>query len=297
MNLHQLNCFIAVAQHLNFTEASKRLHIAQSAVSHNIAELEKELDAKLFIRNPQFVTLTSAGEVFLKEAFQITSLAREAATKTKQVSLGQRGKLAVGFVFTPIVSPMVGSFKRFRENFPNIDVHYNSYDSVTMSRLLDSEELDIGFARLITLNHPKKKAWWPLYRDPLYVIVPGHHPIANESKIDLKMIKDEPIILMNREANPGMFDVVTQLCMNSGFTPQIIDNTNNQLATIMMVQIGMGIIILPGRFRRYVPDDLKLIPIDDEEAYHEIGVVINKHNSNPAVEFFLKELGVQTQKM
>lgn len=157
MNLHQLNCFIAVAQHLNFTEASKRLHIAQSAVSHNIAELEKELDVKLFNRTTQSVTLTSAGDVFLKEAFQITSMAVEAATKAKQVALGQRGKLTVGFVFTPIISSMVGSFKRFYENYPNIDVYYNSYDSITMSRLLDNEELDIGFARLITLNHPEKR--------------------------------------------------------------------------------------------------------------------------------------------
>ena len=293
MNLHQLNCFIAVAQHLNFTEASKRLYIAQSAVSHNIAELEKELDVKLFIRTTQFVTLTSAGELFLKEAFKITSLAREAATKTKQIALGQSGTLKVGFVFTPIINSMVASFRRFYKNYPNIDVYYNSYDSITMSRLLDNEELDIGFARLITLNHPEKKIWQPLYRDPLYIAVPTDHHLADSPKIDLEMIKNEPIILMNREVNPGMFDVVTQLCMNKGFTPRIIDYTNNLLATIMMAQIGMGIVILPGHFKSYVPDDLKLIPIDDENAYHVIGVVVNKHNSNPAVKFFLQELGVQ----
>ena len=293
MNLHQLNCFIAVAQHLNFTEASRRLHIAQSAVSHNIAELEKELAVKLFIRNTQLVTLTSAGEVFLKEAYNITSLAREAANKTKQIALGKSGKLIVGFVFTPIISSMVSSFKRFYENYPNIDVYYNSYDSITMSRLLDNGELDIAFARFITLNHPEKLFWQPLYRDPLYVVVPIDHPLANEKKIDLKMIKDDPIIMMSREVNPGMFDAVTQLCMNCGFTPRIIDYTNNLLATIMMAQIGMGVVILPGRFENYAPDDLKFIPIDDETAYHEIGVVVNKHNTNPAVKYFLEELGVQ----
>lgn len=107
------------------------------------------------------------------------------------------------------------------------------------------------------------------------------------------MIKDEPIILMNREANPGMFDVVTQLCMNSGFTPKVIDNTNNQMATIMMVQIGMGLIILPGCFNNCLPGDLRMVPIDDQTAFHEIGVAISKHNSNPAVKFYLEELGVQ----
>ena len=292
MNLHQLNCFIAVAQHLNFTEASRRLHIAQSAVSHNIAELEKELDVRLFNRNTQVVNLTSAGEVFLKEAFKITSLAREAATKTKQIALGQSGKLMVGFVFTPIISSMVNSFKRFYENYPNIDVYYNSYDSITMSRLLDCEALDIGFARHITLNRPEKLFWQPLYHDPLYVAVPVSHHLAEEEKIDLKMIKDMPIIMMNREANPGMYDVVTQLCMNNGFTPRILDYTNNLLATIMMAQIGMGVVILPGRFRSCVPEDLKLIPIDDENAVHVIGVVVNKQNPNPAVKYFLEELGV-----
>lgn len=293
MNLHHLNCFIAVAQYLNFTEAAKRLYIAQSAVSHNIAELEKELNVKLFIRNKQSVILTSAGEVFLKEAFKITSLAREAACKTKELISGASGRLTIGFVFTPIIECMVDHFKNFYKNYPNIDVYYYSYDSITISRMLDNDELDIGFARLITLNNIDKKIWKPLYRDPLYIAVPAEHPLSKESKINLKMVSDEPFILMNREANPGMFDSVTQLCMNRGFTPRIIDYTNDLMATILMAQIGMGLIILPGHFSHCVPDDLVLIPIDDEDAYHEIGVVWNKQNANPAVELFLKELEIE----
>lgn len=202
MNLHYLNCFISVAQHLNFTEAAKHLYIAQSAVSYNVAELEKELNVKLFIRNTQFVSLTSAGKTLLKDAFKITSLAREAATNTQRIALGESGVLKIGFVFTPIINGMVNDFKKFFKKYPNISVHYNSYDSTTISRLLDNEELDIGFARLITLNRKDKKIWQPLYRDPLYIGVPTHHHLADNLKINLKQIKNESIILMKREVNP-----------------------------------------------------------------------------------------------
>ncbi|MCL6478931.1 MAG: LysR family transcriptional regulator [Peptococcaceae bacterium] len=292
MNLRNLECFIAVAQYLNFTKAAQHLYIAQSAVSHNIAELEKEINVKLFIRNKQSITLTGAGEVFLEEALKITSLVREAVTKTQKLSSGLSGKLSVGYIFVPIINCMISRFKTFFEKYPNIDVYYNSYDSITMSRLLDNNELDIGFARLITISNRDKKYWQPLYRDPLYIVAPIHHHLANEPKINLKMISNEPLILMKRKVNPGMFDSVNQLCMSNGFTPKIIEYANDIMTQIMMAQIGKGLIIMPGCFKSYVPDDLRFIPIDDETAYHEIGVVWNKQNANPAVELFLKEIGV-----
>ena len=155
MKLHYLECFIAVAQYLNFTQAAKNLYIAQSAVSHNISELEKELDVKLLLRDKQSVMLTGAGEIFLKEALKITSMTRKAASKTKKIKSGMMGRLHVGFTFVPIINYLVDGFKEFSKKFPDVDIDYNSYDSITMSKMLDSNELDIGFARLITIGKKK----------------------------------------------------------------------------------------------------------------------------------------------
>jgi DNA-binding transcriptional LysR family regulator len=65
---------------------------------HHIAELGNGAGCQAVHPTTQFVTLTNAGEAFLTEAFKITSLSREAATKTRQIALGQSGSLKVGFV-------------------------------------------------------------------------------------------------------------------------------------------------------------------------------------------------------
>lgn len=295
MELHQLECFIAVAQNLNFTEAARQLHIVQSAVSHNIAELEKELDVKLFVRKKHAIELTSAGEYLLKESFNITSQTREASILTKKLGMGIAGKICIGYVFEPIVECMIDSFKKFYVTYPNVKVNYNSYDSITISRMLDNFELDIAFARIITVNNLEKKHWIPLYTDPLYVVVSGDNPLSKFRSIDTGMLKDHAIILMNRSVNPGMFDMVIQFCMNNGFTPRIIDTANDLITPVMMAEIGQGVVILPGQFKRCVPDNLLFIPLNNKSACHEISVVWHKDNPNPAMKLFLKQLGINSQ--
>ena len=113
MKFHYLECFIAVAQYLNFTEAAKHLYIAQSAVSHNISELEKELDIRLLYRDKQTVMLTGAGEIFLKEALKITSMTREATSRTQKIKAGTTGRLNVGFTFVKIIDYLVDELKEF----------------------------------------------------------------------------------------------------------------------------------------------------------------------------------------
>ena len=68
MELRHLRYFIAVASNLNFSEASRRLHVAQAAISQTILDLEDELGVKLLSRNRHSVQLTAAGNVFFAEA-------------------------------------------------------------------------------------------------------------------------------------------------------------------------------------------------------------------------------------
>ena len=143
---------------------------------------------------------------------------------------------------------------------------------------------------LLPLVKKNKKNWQPLYRDQLHLVFPAGHPKAEKKKISFSEVCDEIFMLMKREINPGMFDCVSQLCINSGFTQKIIDQANDLSTQILLCRLGKGIIVLPGCFLNSLPDDLKPVPIEDESAYHEIGAVWSKDNYNPAVLIFLKEL-------
>jgi DNA-binding transcriptional LysR family regulator len=88
MELRHLRYFVGVAHHLNYSEASRRLHVAQPAISQTILDLEEELGVKLLLRTKRTVQLTRAGSAFLHEAEQI--LTRAARRKRGDGQFGHR---------------------------------------------------------------------------------------------------------------------------------------------------------------------------------------------------------------
>ena len=103
MDIRLLSYFIAVAEELNFTEASKRLYITQSALSHNISELEKSLGVKLFERTTRSVRLTPAGVYFYKNAKEIDDKLQMLLKGMEKFQEGVHGEIRVGYLFWPYV--------------------------------------------------------------------------------------------------------------------------------------------------------------------------------------------------
>ncbi|MDR2295635.1 MAG: LysR family transcriptional regulator [Clostridiales Family XIII bacterium] len=291
MEMRQIHCFITVAERLSFTDAAKKLHIVQSAVSHNIAELEKELQTKLFVRNKQSITLTPQGLALLDDAYRIVAMERDAVTRVLHMARGIVGDLKLGYVFVPVIHPMMDKFKNFSKKYPQIYVSYNSYTDIHIARQVENGDLDIGFAREATVNRDRAH-WRPLYGDALKIVVHREHPLAGLGCTDLERFRKEPLILMNRRSNPGLYDMSMHLYAIAGFTPRVIDDINDERTVNMLVEIGMGMTILPECWREFVSPSLKFLDIDCEDANHVFGVSWNKTNTNPCARLFLAELGV-----
>src|SRR3954454_14526676 len=102
MEIRQLRYFTAVAEHLNFTEAAKKLFVAQPAVSQQIASLEKEIGFKLFNRDKHSVQLTHAGRVFLNDALEMLDRSEAAIKKARKAAIGEVGQLSIGFLNAPV---------------------------------------------------------------------------------------------------------------------------------------------------------------------------------------------------
>ena len=96
MDFNQLNCFISVAQTLNFSEAARRNYVSQSTVSRYIGELEKEFGVQLFTRSHRDVIITNEGKILLPYAIDIVNTLSKAKTVIKQMRDGSTGKLTIG---------------------------------------------------------------------------------------------------------------------------------------------------------------------------------------------------------
>jgi len=104
MELRHLRYFAAVAQHLNYSEAARRLHVAQPAISQTILDLEEEIGAQLFVRSNRSVRLTAAGTALLTEAENILKRSDEARRTAQRAARGETGVLRIGFI-APATAP------------------------------------------------------------------------------------------------------------------------------------------------------------------------------------------------
>jgi DNA-binding transcriptional LysR family regulator len=98
MELRHLRYFAAVAEELNVRQAGRRLHVSQPPLSRQIRDLEEELGTKLFDRQKKRLTLTPAGECFLKEVRQILAHVERAGQLALAASRGETGQLTIGFL-------------------------------------------------------------------------------------------------------------------------------------------------------------------------------------------------------
>lgn len=96
MTIFQIQCFLNVAEYLNFTEAANHLFVAQSSLSRNVSNLEEELGMKLFVRTKKYVRLTSSGAILYEEFSKLMKLGEAAVQKARNAELGENGSIVLG---------------------------------------------------------------------------------------------------------------------------------------------------------------------------------------------------------
>lgn len=290
MDIRQLRYFIAVAEELNFTEAAKHLFVAQSAVSQQIADLEKKIGVQLFIRNKRSVKLTKAGAVLLKEAISLVNKSEEAIEKARHAELGIIGSLNIGFlgytekIFLPYL------IRQFRRNYPKVDLHLNQFNHGMLIESLKTGELDIVFTLAFGLDPIgglKKKS---IFMETISIVMHCEHPLANRSSIAIADLSEERFITVNRQESPQGFNKTLLMCANSGFSPNIVSEPKLLHTVLLLVDAGMGIAILPKSLKLYSSPSLRFIDIEGEKAEDELVVAWKKTNPNASIPLFLKEL-------
>ena len=192
----QLRYFIEVAQQGNISEASRKLFVSQPSVSTAISQLESLLDESLFSRNAgQGVTLTLAGQEILKEAREIISRSENIKNCITQNDSQISGSLSLTCFrdIAPYFMPKLIS--KFSNLLPKVNVTLTEVDLKEVSHNLMTGRTEIGISYDLGLDKSIKRH--ELAELPPYVLLPKGHPLCGETSIDLKDLKDEPLILEN----------------------------------------------------------------------------------------------------
>lgn len=286
MELRHLRYFCAVASHPGFSKSARALHVSQSAISEQIANLEDEIGVALLVRGQREVRLTEQGEVFLAEAKKVLAAADHAVDMAQRSARGEIGTLKIGF-FPGGTSPDVPILiKNFRGLHPGVRVSVHDLYPGQQTKALVEGVIDVGFTRPVETPLDQLLESEVLYWDPIMAVLPKGHPLAR-GPASLKSFARERFVLVHQESAPSLFGKVLALCSQAGFSPQIVSTGGAWAGVTMLVEAGEGIAILPGNVQHAASKNLIFCPLTDHGAAIELVMAWSKERENPVLQAFI----------
>ena len=286
MELRHLRYFSAVAELGSFTAAARRLHVAQSSVSEQIADLEHELGAPLLDRTGRQVRLTPMGTVFLEEARHTLSAADRAVEVTQRSMRGETGTLSIGFFVGGVGSFFPRLIREYRRRHPGIRLSLLEMPAVQQTQALEQGRLDVGLTRPPDAAAERVLASELLFRDPVVVAVRPEHRFAGRN-VSVAELGEEHLVLAERAANPLLFDSVLALCAAAGIAPTIANTSTTWSGVLTLVEAGEGVAMVPAGTRSLRSRGVVFCRLAPETLSLGLSVVWNPRRVGPALEAFL----------
>ncbi|NMY38312.1 MULTISPECIES: LysR family transcriptional regulator [Pseudomonas] len=240
MELKQLRTFIEVARAGGFTQAAHTLHISQSAVSKQVAQLEHNLGTPLFDRLGSHVRLTAAGNVVLQRANDMLRLQQELLSELDDLSHLARGELRLGLPLLGSDALFANLFAEYRRRYPNVQVQLLEGGSLVVEQAVLSGELELGGS--LTPKNPSF-AYQPFCDEPLDALLPADHPLAEGASVRLEQLAETPFLLYQRSF--VLNDRLLQACQQLGFTPKEGGRSGQSDFLVALVAAGQGVVLLP----------------------------------------------------
>lgn len=284
MELRQIQYFMAVAAHQNFSRAAEHVHVSQPSLSVQIGSLEKELGARLFDRLGRKVVLTQAGELFHVHAERALRELDQAEQVVHDLLGAKRGRLVVGALSTVnsyLIAPLVSQFK---QRFPGIQLQVHAQPSSDIVSGLLTNHLDIGIC-LLPLTHPQLTTV-PLFEERLCLVAPAGMKIGKR-RARMQDLAPVPLILM--PVDYCLRKMVEAECAQAGVHPQVVLEMTSPEGILQAVAAGTGATILPELYvRSRLPGaELQLIDLYDPTPRHAVGLayLTKRYRSLAAEEF------------
>jgi DNA-binding transcriptional LysR family regulator len=291
MELRHLRYFCAVADSGTFHRASQQLHVSQSAISEQIADLEREIGGPLLDRSQRRARLTPQGELFLTEARKTLLASERTIDLTRRSFKGEVGTLAIGFFLWGAGGFFARIIREYRKLYPEIRLSlYEMHTWVQMDALL-SGKIDIGFTRPLEPPFDRSLRAELLYSDPVVAALPIDHPLVAGTagkSVPISALAAESFVMCERAATPTLFDGILALCSKAGFSPRIVNSSSTWSGVLTLVESGEGIAMVPSGTRHLRTPGVTFAKLEPETTHIGISIAWNPENEGPIQRDFLK---------
>jgi DNA-binding transcriptional LysR family regulator len=271
LELRHLIALKAIAEEGTFGRAAASLGYTQSAISQQIAMLERIVGQKLIDRpgGPKQVSLTEAGELLLRHADAIAARLQAAHADLAALDAGDAGPLRIGTYQSVGARVLPALFRDFSEQWPDVEITLQeSADDRDLIHLVERGELDLTFVVLPLEPGPYETV--ELFRDPYVLVVPADSPLASRERApSLRELVEHPLI-SNRTCRTTQR--VEDRLRHSGRDPHIAFRSDDNGTVQGLVAAGVGIAIVPRLTVDETDDAIRVVDLADRVPPRLIGV-------------------------
>lgn len=287
-DVHELECFVAVAEELNFSRAAARLHMSQPPLSRQIQSLEEKLALRLFERSTRAVSLTPAGALYLEDARAVLTGIDAAAESARRAVTGEGERLRLAFIGALLDEGLVRLLQCFRSSHPGCQIHLSDLSAGAQLEALKSGQVDGAFIGAPVKNAGREVISVTWKRERLLLAVPERHPLAALKSVPLARLKPESWVMISRSAAPAFRRQFDALCAGADFRPRVVQESDRVAAVLTMVAAEQGISLLPEAVSRLIRAGVALRPLKGEKPMLEHTFIYRKRNTGPALADFVR---------
>jgi DNA-binding transcriptional LysR family regulator len=272
----------------SFSAAADTLHLSQSAVSQQVAALEKEVGMQLLERTSDGPKLTSAGETLMGHADAVLARLDEAERELLEIAGLEGGRVRLISFPSASATVVTRAISIFRQRFPSIELELGEGEPEESIPALRAGEFDIalGFDFAAHPDEPGRDLQRSLLlEESMWVALPPGHPLAAADSVKLADLADEDWIC-GRSGSCRAH--VVRLCQDAGFEPTITFDSDDYQVLKGLVSAGVGVTLLPELALADKAPGIELLPVSDKDTTRRVWAVTRDEGScSPATDAML----------
>jgi DNA-binding transcriptional LysR family regulator len=258
MELRQVRYFVAVAETLNFRQASNRLHISQPSLSVQIKQLEDELGVSLLRRSKRHVEITRAGEVFLSAAREVLLKLQQASAAARHAESGEAGTIRLGFIPTASFHILPLLLEKIRSTLPLVVVELKERPEALQIRGIQSGAFDISIGHLGDSYNQIESML--LVREPIVVALPKGHKAARKRSVALRDLEGELFHIPSKDLFPSLHHLIVTAFVQNHVPLNRYQMIEHFQTAVALTMARAGFAFLPYWAKNFVPEGVVLRP-------------------------------------
>ncbi|MFD6100889.1 LysR family transcriptional regulator [Nocardiopsis flavescens] len=262
LSVDRLRVLHAIAAHGSLSAAAEALHVTNSAVSQQLAKLEREVGQTLVERNGRGVRLTDAAELLVEHAARILSLVRRAEADLEAHRDHVTGHLRLSATPTAVRGILPQALNSLREAHPRLRVELFEEEPHESLQSMARGEVDLcmvidWMGSPLTLPEGMSRA--PLMEDIGDIALPADHPLAHREILAIDEILELPWISWSRGSicNDWLYDMIR----SRGGEPNVVHNVEEHQTKLALIAAGIGAAVMPRLGRGPLPDGVRVVPV------------------------------------